>query len=227
MRNFKKLKTLKDYKILDAPHSLDNWNCTGIPEDLRILRMLVKTKYSDEFFIPEELSWLRQEIYRHWEIDKKLCKIENSWCYITVRSGFADDTADAFHFDGGSMRVDLIPERNYVWVNKFGIEYKLGSVNFPETFDPTKFNMFTFAENEVKNSPVCSTETHKWYLLSPFCLHRRNPLSDGARRVFIRISFVDIEVRDVNCTQNPLFPTEAYGRDPVLTYRDKLTDYKS
>jgi hypothetical protein len=227
MRNFKKLKSLSDYLILDVPiHGMGAFNSSKIPREQQILRMLVKTKYSDEFKIPDELKYLESEILRLWELDKELTGIRNSWCYITVRSGVAEGNSDEFHFDGGSMRVDLIPERNYVWVNKFGIEYKLGSVKYPDDFDPMKHNMFTFAEESVTDRRVWESATNQWILLTPFCLHRRNPESNGHERTFIRVSFVDIEVRDVRCTQNSLLPTEAYGRDPVKTFRDKLTNYR-
>ncbi len=102
----------------------------------------------------------------------------------------------------------------------------MGTVNFPEDFDPTKHNMFWFADEATRNERVYEAGENTWSLITPFCLHRRNPVSNGKHRTFARISCIDIEVRDKNCTQNPLLPTEAYGRDPVKTYRDLLTRYE-
>jgi hypothetical protein len=224
MRDFKKIKTLDDWATLDAPVELESDEIPNVPDDQMILRMLLRPKYG-EFHIPENLSWMRDRIHGLARMDRAITGISNSWCYITVRSGMPFPTTDEWHFDGGSLRVELIPERNYIWCSKFGVQYKLGSVEYPDDFDPVKHNLFTYASKQVEEEPVHTAKEKTWYLLSPFCLHRRDPASNGHHRTFIRVSFIDIEVRDVRCTPNPLFPTEAYNRDPVASFRDRLVDY--
>lgn len=224
MRNFQKIKELSDWNTLDAPVKVPELVPFEAPSDQMILRMLVRTKYG-RFEVPQELAYLEPVIYNLAAVDASWTGIRDSWCYVTVRSGIPFPTTDEWHFDGGSLRTELIPERNYVWCDRFPLQYKMGNVNFPEDFDPLKHNMFTFAAKEVEDSPILNVDAEKWYLLSPFCLHRRDPASNGFQRTFIRVSFIDIEVRDVKCTQNPLLPTEAYERNPVKSFRDSLVDY--
>lgn len=225
MRNFQKIKTLDDWETLDPPVEVNvDAELEDVPADQMILRMLLRPKYG-EFHIPEELDWLKDTILRLSEVDRDITGIKDSWCYVTVRSGTPFPTTDEWHFDGGSLRVELIPERNYIWCSKFGVQYKLGGVSYPEDFDPVKHDLFSYARKEVAQSRVLTADEKMWYLLSPFCLHRRDPMSNGHHRTFVRVSFIDIEVRDVRCTQNPLLPTIAYKRDPVASFRDKLSEY--
>lgn len=225
-RNFQKLKTLDDWETLDEPLFVANvTEYRTPPKGQMILRMLVRPKYGD-FCIPEELQWLEEPIRAMALVDKAMTGIEQSWCYVTVRSGSPRRTTDEWHFDGGSVRTELIPERNYVWCDKFPLQYKTGSVHFPKDFDPVKHNMFSYADQALKFEPIKTTLPEKWYMLSPFVFHRRDPASNGIHRTFVRISFVDIEVRDDNCTQNPLLRTDAFGRDPVTSFRNQLIDYE-
>jgi len=230
MRNYKKLKTLSDFNVLDAPvlvNMLDSKiKCPF--ETQMVLRMLVKPKYSDSFYIPSSLEWLKGIIYQLTVKDENISKISNfnKWCYVTVRHGLPTaKTDDEWHFDGASFRIELIPERNYIWVNHTPTQYKKGKLNIPDNFDPCVHNLFTFADNQLKNKKIQEVKSKKWYLINPFCLHRRNPNTPNIKRTFIRISFTDIEGRDVNNTPNPLLVTDAYGRDPVKNFRNNLLAY--
>lgn len=237
LRNFKKLKTLNDFCELDEPYKTSVNSPPECPqENQAILRMLVRPKYGD-FKIPPELEWLRESILSLAKLDEEITGIKNSWCYVTVRHGewkFATD--DEWHFDGASFRVEIIPERNYIWFNHTPTQVKVGTLapfNQIETqgrydrevFDPNKHNLFVYVNNNIKNVKLLEAEPKAWNLISPFCFHRRNPNLENNNRTFIRISFIDIEVRDVNCTQNSLLPTEAYGRNPVKSFRNKLFNY--
>jgi hypothetical protein len=227
LRNFRKLKELSDYKILDVPEKVNLDFPPTIPpvNYLYILRMLVQPKYG-EFRIPKELQFLNDLIHTLSFYDIVRTGIRDSWCYVTVRHGkVVSETDDAFHFDGSSFRTDIIPERNYIWANHSPTEYKMGALKFPKNFDPIKHNLFTFAEHQLKNTPIKKCSAGSWYLLSPFCLHRRPNIPKGTYRTFYRICFTDIEGRDINNTANPLLPTPFYGRDPVKTFRNKLINY--
>lgn len=223
------LKKLSDYSKLDSPVNVDGISSPGISmpgtEEQMILRMLVSPKYSSDWYIPDELMWLKQSILDLSNFDCVMHSVEHQWCYVTVRKGYVSTkTDDEWHFDGASFRVDLIPERNYVWCNHTPLQFKSGNMNIPPDFDPMRHNLFTFAAKQLENEPIESGETNQWQLLSPLCLHRRNPNAAGMR-TFIRVSFLDMEIRDKNNTQNPMLETPAYGRDPKVTYRDNLKHY--
>lgn len=228
IRNFQKIKTLSDFENLDMPKLVRSMptSFSHVPSDTQmVLRMLVRPKYG-EFKIPASLEWLREAILAAAVADEALTNIRQSFCYVTVRRGLVcTKTDDEWHFDGASFRTDIVPERNYVWVSSHGTEYKLGGLCLPPDFDPNKHNLFTLAERQLKGSQILSCTPMYWYMLSPFVLHRRPPTSNGMQRTMIRIAFTDIEWRDVNNTQNPLLYAPAYGRDPVKTFRDKLTNY--
>ncbi len=228
MRNFKKLKTINDYKVLDSPIKMPYIGTPHVEGDsLMILRMLVRPKYG-EWYIPEELHFLKKVILGFAAYDRFHTGIKDSWCYVTVRHGIIQSkTNDEWHFDGSSFRTDIIPERNYVWVSNNPTEYKTGKLKIPVDFDPLKHNLFIFAAKQLENNPVLKTKADQWYLLSPFCLHRRPIINKPTIRTFYRICFTDIEGRDINNTENPLLPTPAYGRNPVKTFRNELKDYYS
>jgi len=226
-RNLQKIKTLSDFSKVDEPGVILASQPNNFPSsDQMILRMLVRPKYGS-WKIPPELSWLRKNILEIASIDKKITGIKDSWCYVTVRHGpVSSVTDDEWHFDGASFRTDIIPERNYVWVSKMGPQYKLGNINWPDDFDPVRHNLFSFAEKSLQDSPVLSSPEKAWMLMTPFCFHRRNPLTSGmTQRTFIRISFPDIEGRDINNTHNSLLPTPFFGRDPVNSFRNNLQKY--
>jgi len=220
---FQKLKTLKDFETLTPPSKIAYNKKPQCPfEEQMVLRMLIRPKYSSKFFIPDCLEWLRPHIEHFYSYDSMVTGIHNKWCYVTVRHGIEKEPDNNWHLDGGSLRVELIPERNYIFVSEYGIEYKTGTVNFDEDFDPVKQNLFSYILNNISNEEDHVTMPGKWLLVHPFVFHRRSPKAVGANRTFIRITFPDIEIRDVNCTQNPLLPTDAFGRDPVKSFRKHL-----
>lgn len=231
MRNFQRLKTMSDFSRIDSPHIIcaDNISQPSLyhaPSNKQmILRMLVRPKYGG-FYIPSSLSWLKEQILQASIVDYKLSGIKDSWCYVTVRHGLCETkTDDEWHFDGASFRTELIPERNYVWVSHTGPQYKTGHIDWPEDFNPRVHNLFSFAEKALSDSEIQTAPEREWLLFTPFCLHRRNPASNGKQRTFIRIGFTDIEGRDINNTENRLLPTPFYGRDPVKSFRNKLINY--
>ena len=225
-RNYQALKTLADYSVLDAPIRIPVAQPPSPPRHtMYILRMLVRAKYGT-MKIPRGLWWLNSTINRLADFDANYTGIGASWCYVTIRHGIPRSvTDDEWHFDGSSFRVEIIPERNYVSVNHTPTEYKVGRLNIPDDFDPLKHNLFRFAAAQLIDAPTLTTQPNQWYLLNPFCLHRRPPVVPPVSRTFIRICFTDIEGRDINNTPNSRLSTPAFGRDPVKSFRDKLTDY--
>lgn len=227
MRNFQKIKTIDDYQTLDAPVGV--WVNAETPypnsEIMMVLRMLVRPKYGS-FIIPRELLFLERIIKELSNVDYSITGIKDSWCYVTIRHGIPNTvTDDEWHFDGSSFRTDIIPERNYIWVDHSPTEYKVGKLEIPFNFDPVVHNLFTFAAYQLRNKCVYFAEVKKWHMLSPFVLHRRPSNLAEKCRTFYRICFTDIEGRDINNTPNPLLPTPFFGRDPVKTFRNKLKNY--
>lgn len=226
-RDYKKIKALDDYKHLDEPSPVDLPDIQCPYDRQYVLRMLVRPKYSRGFFIPPSVGWLMETIEQASWMDRYITGIKDSWCYVTVRHGFVESkTDDEWHFDGVSFRTSLIPERNYVYISSGPIQFKTGSLVFPDGFDPVKYNLFTYAAKHLSNEKIQETASSGWYLINPFCLHRRNPSTEGTYRTFVRISFTDIEGRDVNNTENVLLKTPAYGRDPVRDFRNNLKDWE-
>lgn len=228
MRNFQKIKEIEDYKQLDSPEIVGtDLSVTPDVESQMILRMLVRPKYGD-WKIPQELEWLRGHILYLSFYDGRITGIKDSWCYITIRHGEVQSvTDDEWHFDGSSFRTDIIPERNYIWVNNHPTEYREGKLDIPQDFNPIEYNLFTFASKQLEKEDIKTCNPYTWYLLSPFCLHRRPPINTKVKRTFVRICFTDIEGRDINNTENPLLPTPFFGRNPVSSFRNKLKNYYS
>lgn len=227
MRNYRKLKNLEDFTTLSKPRQIHGILQPDVPMyEQMVLRMLVCPKYGN-FAIPDELAWLRQQIANLYETDYNLTGIKDKWCYVTVRNGQAGTYGDTeWHFDGASLRTDTIPERNYIWVSNNPFRFLQGTIKWPKDFDPTHHNMFEYAKRSVNVSNAFITEKKKWYLVDPFCLHAKPIMDPSIQRTFIRITFTDIEIRDINNSQNPLLRTDAYGRDPVNTFRNKLQIYQ-
>lgn len=213
-----RLKTLADFEEMVAPVPMPGIAAPTLPLlDQNILRMLVRPKYG-QFAIPPALAWLEGYIRFFSKFDREETGVQQSWCYVTVRHGVPTDDADEWHMDGSSLRVELIPERNYIFTDK-GFDFKTGRVSFCPEFDPVRQNFFPYIMEALKDEPIQESRGG-WCRLPVNCIHRRRPTSE--QHTFIRITFPDIEIRDVRCTQNPLLPTEAFGRDPVAMFRNNL-----
>jgi hypothetical protein len=228
-RDYQKLKTMDDFRCLDAPVPVDaatpfTVQLTG-PQ--MILRMLVKPRYG-HWLVPHALSWLYHCLRDLAHIDRDMTGIQSdhNWVYVTVRHGpVISQTDDEWHFDGFSMRSDEIPDRSYIWASHCPTQYKIGSLDIPSDFDPLRHNLFTYAARQLAAAPIQTIEARSWYMLNPFCLHRRPPNPPAGTRTFIRVSFGETEIRDANNTPNPLLYTPTYGRDPVKSFRNQLIDY--
>ena len=188
---------------------------------------MVSPKYSTEVRLPQEMSWLSESIEALYEMDTEITGIssENSWCYATVRSGPSPFPPDnEWHLDGGSLRTELIPERNYVYQPSFPLEYREGTVTWDEGFNPYLHNMFHYIRDYGTLGPIQAAK-EGWNLLWPNVYHRRPPGDED--RTFIRITMADIEIRDARCNQNPMWPKQrAYGRNPAASFRDQLSSYR-
>jgi len=208
---------------------------TGEPENLGslylscpferqyILRMVVRAD-SRLMSLPPELKWLvplgAKAVAHQWSM-----RLNHPFCYITVRHGVVtSQTDDQWHVDGFSTRQPHVPEQNYIWCNTVGTEYVPLEVPFPKGFDPLVHNINSYLQKFIDPSRIANCEENTLYCMDPYILHRRPPTTAGMVRTFVRMSFVPIEINDVNNTPNPLLP-RAYNRDGV-EHRNTLIDYE-
>ena len=188
-----------------------------------ILRMLIR-KGTDDFKVPPHLSWIARLLNVANEHQKKL-NVKHSFCYVTIRHGVVTTkTDDEWHTDGFSMNITHIPEQNYVWTNIKPTEYVEKAFDFPDDFDPSKHNINKFFQNRIEHRDIKIVKENNVYCMDPYIVHRRPTITDDMSRTFIRISFLPIEINDVNNSQNDLLP-RLYEKDGVKEFRNKLVDY--
>jgi hypothetical protein len=225
MTNFHKIKRISDYGNLTVPHEVGgvpNPDVGSVADTYRYtLRLLLQPKYGKPLGLPEGLEGMNDAVRQILLLDRSIC--EHSWCYMTCRIGeVASVNDDAWHFDGASFRTDTIPERNYVWCDSYPTEYKVGSIDIPDGFDPLRYDISEYAGRAATHLPTKTVEPKTWYRIDPFCLHRRPYVPIGTIRSFVRVSFIDVEIRDAKNTPHPALRTEAYGRDPATEFRGSL-----
>lgn len=224
--------------IYDRAHqlvSLDHFANTGEPlllgsialrcpeQRQYILRMPIRID-GGNYLLPQSLLWLRKLIIAAGWHNHKWLGCDHDYCYVTVRHGIVDSvTDDEWHVDGFSTRVPHVPEQNYIWCSDTPTEYVPLCVNVPADFDPLVHNINTYLSARIGSARPVRCDAGRVYCLDPYILHRRPPASTGTMRTFVRVSFVPIEIDDVNNTQNPLLPRR-YSRDGVQ-FRNTLLRY--
>lgn len=220
-----RLVNTKEFRNNPLPEKVYTFSKTlPHPKDQYILRMCVKFNNS-AIHLPDYLEWIRP-LFNKALISQKQKGVDHPFIYITVRNGrVKSKTDDHWHLDGFSTRKEHTPEQNYIYTNKYCTEYVKQSVEVPEELDPKVYNMNTFLSNFVKEDNVLQCEENTLYCIDPYVLHRRpNNVPEDFERVFVRISFVPIEIDDVNNTINPLMPIRC-TKDGVK-FRDGLKHWK-
>ena len=132
-------------------------------------------------------------------------------------------TDDQWHLDGFSTRITHTPEQNYIYTDCHPTQYVSQSVNIPEDLDPKVYNLNTYLDKFVKNENIKVCKPCNVYCIDPYVLHIRPDIPDDVFRTFVRVSFVPIEIDDVNNSQNPLIPLE-YNKNGV-EFRNSLKHY--
>lgn len=191
-------------------------------EKQNVLRCLVRTLNGD-FLLPTKLYWLRPLLVEANLNQIANYKVHHPYCYITVRHGEVTSvTDDEWHVDGFSMNVTHLPEQNYIWVDKIPTEYLAKKFFIPTTFNPREHNLQWFFQDRIRSESIIKTiEEKSLYCFDPYIVHRRPKVSEGTIRTFVRISFIPIEIQDVNNSFNPMIPTN-YTRDGVKDLRNNL-----
>lgn len=219
----KRIVSTKEFENTGTPVATTSLELLCPYQEQKILRMAVRVD-GGEYKIPEELNWLLPMFEHVKAYQENEIEVEHSFCYITVRHGLVDSvTDDEWHVDGFSTRITHIPEQNYIWTNNSGTEFVDLNIDFPKEFNPIFHNVNLFLEDFVIPSEIQQSKENTVYVLDPYILHRRPTETKQKERTFVRISFVPIEINDINNTQNPLIPRN-YTKNGV-SFRDSLKKY--
>jgi len=215
-----RLVNTKEFSRCPLPEKVCKIDNLSPPKDQYILRMCIKFNNGD-IQLPDSLSWV-EPLLEKALLSQQQKGIDHPFIYITVRNGkVKSQTDDQWHLDGFSTRIEHTPEQNYIYTNKYCTEYVKQSVDVPKDLDPLVYNMNTFLDKFVKPVNVLQCEENTLYCVDPYVLHRRpSNIPKNFERVFVRISFVPIEIDDINNTVNPLLPVKC-SKDGVK-FRDGL-----
>lgn len=187
-----------------------------------ILRMAIRAE-GGVYSIPTELNWVYPMLIQAQLMQDRM-GVDHPFCYVTVRHGLVrSQTDDEWHVDGFSTKVAHVPEQNYVWSNTDGTEYADLSVHVPSDFDPLVHNINHFLAPHIRPEDVRKCDDATLYCMDPYIIHRRPVSTAGMMRTFVRISFVPIEINDINNSQNYMLPRE-YNHDGVA-HRNSLKTY--
>lgn len=209
------LLNLVDYSDISTPFSTGINSAVFPNEEQYILRMMIRNNESNQFYIPDELKWLENEIIRA-DMIQKYYNLDNQFVYVTVRHGIVKSiTDDEWHVDGFSMRIPHVPEQNYICSVGVPTEYLEQSFEIPQEFDPNIHNLHHLLQDMADPNKIKSLTSNEIYLIDPYCVHRRPTVDQGTFRSFYRISFIPIEIEDDSCTQNPLLPKKNYNRTDI------------
>lgn len=210
--------SLDVYRQAARPEFVDHLDLET-PQEQNVLRMLIQDQLGS-ILIPDELEWTRSMVEMSYEHQERL-GIRQAFTYLTVRVGDKKHaTLTDWHVDGFSMRINHLPEQNYIWCDRAPTEYAVMGVNFPSDFDPLRHNVHKYLASHVVYAN--KIESRAVYVLDPYMLHRQ-PKYEG-RRCFVRVSFTPIEIRDCNNAENPLLP-KGHTYDGLKEWRDCLEVY--
>jgi len=224
---FSRILNLQQYQEINDPLRVRTLSPLPDSDEQMILRMLVEAPYSKGLQLPTELLWTLEIIETAKQFQKEIIRIAHPFIYVTVRHGVVTSvTDDEWHVDGFSMKYSHLPEANYLFtLGEHPTQFTRQSFVLPDDFDPLKHNIHTFFQGRVEKDNVRQLDAGTLYLVDPYVVHRRPPLTQGIHRTFVRISFTPIEIPDVNNTENPLIRTDHYVTDGVKDFRDHLIDY--
>lgn len=220
----KRILNLNEFANNCEPISLGHFDLTPPENEQRVLRVAIRVEGGD-FIIPKELEWVRPFFEKALNHQREAIKVEHSFSYITVRHGLVTTkTDDEWHLDGFSTRITHIPEQNYIWSSNDATEYLKQNIEIDKRFDPLKNNINFYLEEELKKENIMKCKEKHIYCIDPYILHRRPKLEKQTLRTFVRVSFVPIEINDINNTQNPCLPRK-YTKDGVK-FRNTLTRFE-
>ena len=102
-------------------------------------------------------------------------------------------------------------------------EYAEQAFELPGDFNPMKHNIHWYFDDRVKAENIRRCEEKAICLFDPYFVHRRPKNTVNMMRTFWRISFIQIEIEDGQCQQNPLLPVKVFNGGDIRT---TLTRYE-
>lgn len=219
----KRIVSTNEYNTCIRPQELGELKLLPPEKEQYFLRIPVCVD-AENFIIPNSIKWVQPLIDKARKNQEQI-GIKQQFCYVTIRHGIVNSIDDdEWHVDGFSTRITHIPEQNYIWCNVNGTEYNhIGGVIFPCDFDNTKYNVHKYLQKFVKDENTEVLKENTIYCMDPYMLHRRPKQTTGTVRTFVRVSFVPIEINDINNTQNP-YLVRQYTKDGVK-FRKSLLEY--
>lgn len=220
----KRLVSVDEFADTSLPQKLDRLTLFPPQEEVYILRMPIRVE-GGRVCLPTQYLWVAPILF-HANFNQTQMGVAHPFVYLTIRHGIVKSvTDDQWHVDGFSTKIPHTPEQNYIWSSHTGTEYVPLNVNVPEDFSPRHHNINTYLARTVDDTKVQQCEEKTLYCMDPYILHRRPAETAGVWRTFVRISFVPIEINDINNTQNPELPRQ-YTADGVA-FRNMLRDYST
>lgn len=211
---------LNDFQDAGGPEKVGRLILSPPEDDQYILRMAIKAD-GGPIFIPRQLFWIIPMLNMVTEYQDNINR-NHPFIYVTIRHGLVKSKRDdEWHVDGFSTKIPHLPEQNYIWANQDATEYAEISAKIPSDFNPRQHNINHYLEQCV--TEVKKAEANTVYCMDPYVLHRRPMSTTGTKRTFIRISYVPIEINDINNTQNPML--ERNYTDDGLVFRSQLVTY--
>lgn len=221
--NFRYNLSLSRFKDNQTPIDLGFFDIKPPSKEVYILRMLISNNGND-FKIPEEYKWIERAVYMCHQHIKNIIMIDRRFCYLTIRHGYVKSvTDDIWHADGFSMRKPVRPEINYVYASNNPTEFVTDGFDIPKDFDPLVYNLDQYFNDNIGERKIHRAKEKHIYAFDTYLVHRRPILPKNTWRTFFRISFIEIEIKDGTCTENPLLPTTKY---PVNEFKKTLKIYK-
>lgn len=219
----RRIVSLKEFSDDVSPIEIKKIDVQCPYDEQYILRMTICMNGQD-FYCPPELLWLSPLFDAAYKHQTNVMKLKHTFCYITVRHGTVKSVLDdEWHVDGFSTKITHIPEQNYIWSNNNCTEYCDVSTEFPDDFNPLIHNVNSYLAQFVEEDEIKTCKPTTLYCLDPYILHRRPAVAFGQERTFVRISFVPIEIRDVNNTPNRIIPEVKPTNG--IEIRNKLINY--
>ena len=211
---------LRDFEDAGKPEPIGKIFLSPSCSECYILRMPIRVDYGN-FDIPHDIAWIAPALKMALAHQAQI-GIDHPFVYVTIRHGIVrSQTDDEWHVDGFSTKIPHLPEQNYIWSNENGTEFAPLLASFPSDFDARIHNVNHYLGQFVDKVDKAKDST--LYCVDPYLLHRRPRSSEGTMRTFLRISFVPIEINDINNTPNPNLPRN-YTQDGVA-FRNSLLTY--
>ena len=192
--------------------------------ELYILRLLIKEPNSC-YVLPKILKPILHLIRETDSYQRKYFPLyDERFVYVTVRSGIVrSNNDDIFHADGfQSFSVPRHePEQTYIWCDNYGAEFLYQSFDVRK-LDSMKHNAHEYFNRKADLTKLFTLKPKHLYVFDPYQIHRRAFVPPGEKRMFVRINFSPVEIRDNSNTVNPNLIRGPYDHTDI---RNKLIPF--